>query len=139
MFGGIIRGLGKAAMPKINMAGNAMGFQNMNIDSGWFPEGDDIQKSVQMRDNPEGRLIALENAIGLGNFPQATQQFLQPITKFFGILDFDSTEEYLNGLVEFSHKNTLSEAMESVNWNAQNIYLSQKDYRNPFSNLQIGD
>lgn len=118
-IGGILRGLGKVALPDINTAANAMGLQNMNIDSGWFPEGDDLRKFLQVRDSPEGRLTALENAMGLGNTPRTTQHFVQIMTSSFKNLDIDAMGEYLDGLIELSHKNTLPGALGSVDWDVQ--------------------
>ncbi len=117
----IMRGLERASL-KINEAVGGIGMKNMNVDSGWAPQKL-ITNFLLKRDDPENELDKLENAVGLGNVPQATKQFAQLMTTSFSVLDFDGMEGYLTGISEYSQKTVLP-GMESMDWGARKGMLA---------------
>ena len=117
----IMRGLERESL-KVNEAVGGVGLQNMNVDSGWAPQKI-ITDFLLKRDDPENELDTLENAVGLGNVPQATEQFAKLMMTSFSGLNLDDMEGYLTGLTDYSQKNTLP-GMESVDWETQKGQLA---------------
>ena len=112
----IMRGLERESL-KVNGAVSGVGMQNMNVDSGWVPQKM-ITDFLLKREDLENKLDTLENAVGLGNVPQATQEFAKLMITSFSGLNLDDMEGYLTGLADYSQRNKLP-GMESVDWEAQ--------------------